>query len=397
MRNTSLTLFKVRGIPIRVHWSLLLLLAYLAYAFSHQFAHVAEGAGITPGDLTVSPLLIGMVLAVGLLVSLALHELAHSLAAVRLGGTVEDITLMLVGGISRIGHMPRGRRAEALVAAVGPLANMVVAGVLFLAHGALPHGDADARMGLFYLAQANLALAVFNLLPAFPMDGGRILRALLAGRLGGERATRVAAAIGTGAAVALGLLGLWSGNLLLIVVAVFLYSAGADEARDARLRGAIESYRVRDVMRDFVAIVDPEMTLAEVARTMRAHGRREVVVQSPGRPPLGAFTTDDLTVVDPARLSTLQVGSLESTLARRAIRVSPDEPLATAFENAVATGASTLIATHTEAGTGLTFVVGLVSLSTLDDPLALAALTAGASTTPGHRRVTARPASGIVS
>lgn len=397
MHKTSLTLFKVRGIPIRAHWSLLLLLAYLAYAFSHQFAHVAEGAGVTPGDLAVSPLLIGVVLAVGLLVSLALHELAHSVVAVRLGGTVADITLMLVGGMSRIGHMPRRKWAEALVAAVGPLANLVIASVLILAHGALTHGAADARMGLFYLAQANLALAIFNLLPALPMDGGHILRALLAGRIGRARATRAAAAIGTGVAVAFGFLGLWSGNLLLIVVAVFLYSAAADEARDARLRGAIETHRVRDVMREFVTIVDPEMTLAEVARTMRAHGRREVVVQSPGRPPLGAFTTDDLTAVDPARLSRLQVGSLGSTLARRALRVSPDESLATAVENAEDAGASTLIATHIEAGSGLTFVVGLVSLSTLDDPLALAALTAGPSTTPGHRRVTSRPASGTVS
>jgi Zn-dependent protease len=390
MLHGALTLFRVRGIPIRAHWSLLLLLAYLAYAFSHQVARVAAGAGVARSDLVLPPLLVGAVIAVGLLVSVAVHELAHGLMAIRLGGEVEGVTLMLLGGVSQIGKLPRTPRAEALMAVAGPVTNFVLAGVLFLLHDASGHGPADPRMGLFYLAHANLVLGAFNLLPAFPMDGGRVLRAVLASRMGAARATDTAASVGKTLAILLGLAGLWTGALLLVVIAVFVYAAAGEEQRDERLRVALAPFVVRDVMTEMVATVDPELTLAQVARTMRVHGRREVVVMAPGAPPTDVISVEDLAAVPSCELASLRAGAALATRQRpRAIMVSPGEPLAEAIERAAALGATSLIAVAPPEQ-GPPRLLGLVSRATLDGGMVLAALGASRRLEP-----LSRPAPGL--
>jgi Zn-dependent protease len=162
-----------------------------------------------------------------------LHELGHALMARRFGIETADITLYPIGGVARLRRMPRAPGAELLIALAGPAVNFaIVAGLLGLhVLGILP--SEDSWLGAFaaYLVLMNLVLGLFNLIPAFPMDGGRVLRALLSGWLGRARATSVAASVGRGLALAFGVYSLLSGNLPHVALAAFIYFvAGSEEA-----------------------------------------------------------------------------------------------------------------------------------------------------------------------
>src|SRR5262249_6079333 len=173
-RRGIFTIARVRGIPVRVHWTLLVLIPYLAVVLAYQFPLIARTAGVKPADVVLPRLAWGILLAIGLFVSVVLHELAHSVVAIRLGSRVKEIILMIVGGVSVIETMPKQRWGQGLVAAVGPLLSIVLGGLLSLGYAVAPSRAGDARFGLFYMAQTNLILGAFNLLPAFPLDGGRI-------------------------------------------------------------------------------------------------------------------------------------------------------------------------------------------------------------------------------
>ena len=181
--------------------------------------------------------------------SVLLHELAHSLYALRKGGQVRDITLMMVGGVSQISEMPREPRHEAMMAFVGPLLSIVLGALLYGVHALLADTPwFQLRFAAFYLGGLNLFLGFFNLLPAFPMDGGRILRALLTPQLGPVRATRLAANVGKVFAVLFAVWGLYTMNLLLMVIAAFVYMGAESEKRAALVKSMIGQLRVRDLM-----------------------------------------------------------------------------------------------------------------------------------------------------
>lgn len=226
----SARLGRFAGIDVYVHVTFLALIAWLAAVY---WSATGTLAGVLAGVATI----------LMLFACVLLHEYGHALTARRFGIGTRHITLLPIGGIATLESMPRDPRQEILVALAGPAVNLVIAAIawaLILAAG-LP-GGAPARLAdmgfLPTLLTANLALALFNLLPAFPMDGGRVLRALLALRMDRVRATRVAATVGQGLAVGLGLLGLM-GNPILLLIAAFVWigagaEAGAVEA-DARL------------------------------------------------------------------------------------------------------------------------------------------------------------------
>ncbi len=227
----SAKLGRFAGIDVYVHVTFLALLAYFAAVYWSETGSVA-------GVLT------GLSLIVMLFLCVLLHEYGHALTARRFGIGTRHITLLPIGGLALLDSMPKEPRQEILVALAGPAVNLAIAALAWLAlraggePGGLMSGDM-ARMGFLQsLLAANLILAAFNLLPAFPMDGGRVLRAVLSLRLDRVRATRAAATVGQIFAVGLGLLGL-AGNPFLILIAVFVWigagaEAGAVEA-DARL------------------------------------------------------------------------------------------------------------------------------------------------------------------
>ncbi len=212
---TSYRIATVWGIPIRLNWSLVIALLILARQFGW-----AEG------------LLVG----IGFFTSIVLHELGHSLVALRKGIRVRQITLMCIGGAAQMDRLPERPRDEILLAIAGPIVSAVLGFTLIGLAIVLPMRPmASTGIDIFtLLGGLNIGLALFNLLPAFPMDGGRILRAALSLRVGRLRATAAAARIGQILAIGFGLYGLFHWNLLLIAVAFFVYLSAGTEYRHVR-------------------------------------------------------------------------------------------------------------------------------------------------------------------
>ena len=213
------------GIGVYVHWSFLLLPTLVGWSAMDD----GVGAALTA---------ILFVLAVfGCIV---LHELGHALAARRFGIPTRDITLLPIGGVARLARMPRNPWQELVIALAGPLVNVVIAVAVTIGlqlNGGFHHLlDTDVLAGSFLeqLVRTNVALVVFNLIPAFPMDGGRVLRSLLAFGLPYLHATQIAAGIGQTLALGLGLLGLFAGQLTLVLLAGFVFFAARGEVASVR-------------------------------------------------------------------------------------------------------------------------------------------------------------------
>lgn len=240
----SWRLGKIAGIDVFVHATFLILIAWVGigeYFRSGDWAAVAES---TLFILTVFSIVV-------------LHELGHALTARRYGIKTKDIILLPIGGVARLEKMPENPRHEILVGLAGPAVNVVLAVALAAVVAVLRGPEAllgvDALEGSFLarLAWVNVFLAIFNLLPAFPMDGGRVLRALLALRLDRVRATQIAAHLGQGLALLLGLLGLLV-NPVLVFIALFIWMGAAEEAAMTQMSSALKGIPVeRGMIREF--------------------------------------------------------------------------------------------------------------------------------------------------
>jgi Zn-dependent protease len=204
MIKRSYKLTTVMGIPVRVHITLVILLIIAAFQY-----------GIW-----------GVLYMAGLFASVALHELGHSWVAIRKGCRVREIMLLPIGGVAKMTSLPTKPMDEFLVAIAGPLTSLALSGIFMLLSG-----TGFLMMFFASLAGINLMLGLFNLLPSFPMDGGRIFRAFMTPRIGRLKATELAARIGRIMAVAGGIFGLFHGNWILVLVAVFIYQAAGAEYR----------------------------------------------------------------------------------------------------------------------------------------------------------------------
>lgn len=226
------------GSELRVHATFFLLLAWVAAA-----AWAESGPAAALDNTLFILILFGCVVA---------HEYGHALMARRYGIRTPDITLLPIGGMARLERMPEKPGQEIAVALAGPAVNVVIWAML-IALGATTQMDVltdptNPQEFMGRLAAVNLFLAVFNLIPAFPMDGGRVLRALLALRTDRVRATRIAATAGQIVAFLFGFLGLTSGNLVLLLIALFVFMAAQAEARDVESRDLADGLHLRDAM-----------------------------------------------------------------------------------------------------------------------------------------------------
>jgi Zn-dependent protease/CBS domain-containing protein len=227
------------GIDVKIHWSFFLLLAFFGYlAFRDS------------GSLVDALITVGIVVA--LFFCVLLHEFGHSLVAIRLGSEVQDITLLPIGGLARMKSLPERPIDEVKVAVAGPLVNVVLAPIFFglaILFGGDLSVPANILSGVFAaLGTINVALVVFNMIPAFPMDGGRVLRGLLATRLGSVRATNISSTIGQGFAILFILGGFLSQNFLLAIVGFFVFIGASGEAQLVRQREQMRGLAVSDVM-----------------------------------------------------------------------------------------------------------------------------------------------------
>jgi Zn-dependent protease len=275
MFGTAINLFKVGETQVRLHPTFFLLLLVVG---------IMQGAsgGVSAG-------LYGVAFISILFLCVLLHEFGHVLAARRYGIRTPDVTLWPFGGIASLERMPEKPSQEIVVALAGPAVNVVIALALSLILGAtLNMGDVaqlERLQGslLAQVAAANVALVIFNLIPAFPMDGGRVLRALLAWRLGFPRATRIAASIGQAIAVAMGIFGLF-GNPMLVLVAIFIFLAASGESGYVQARDLTRGHLARDAMITSFERLPVTATVDDAAQLLLATTQQEFpVVDGEGR------------------------------------------------------------------------------------------------------------------
>lgn len=254
----SLKLGTIAGIRIQVHWTFFLILAWIL------FTALMSGKGLLAALSSIAFVLV-------LFGCVVLHELGHALAARFYGIPTRDITLLPIGGIARLERMPRKPTQELVVALAGPMVNVIIAVVLYvllaLAVG-LANLTSPSFQGATFLQQlmfVNIALVGFNLLPAFPMDGGRVVRAVLAMFMDYVRATRVAALMGQICAIGFGFLGLY--NPMLLLIAAFIFIGAATEARQVALSEELAGFQVRDGMRRQFHVVPANGLIRDCALT----------------------------------------------------------------------------------------------------------------------------------
>lgn len=277
----SFHLVRIAGIDVRIHATFFLLLAWFGFVYYAEGGPAAVFAGLS--------------FIILLFVCVILHEFGHALAARAYGINTPDITLLPIGGIARLERMPDKPWQELVVALAGPAVNVVIAFALYIVVGRLlvpGEFQAVAEGGgslLSKLLAINVMLVAFNLLPAFPMDGGRVLRSLLAMRLKHARATRIAALVGQIVAVIFGLLGLFGGNPFLLFIAVFVFFGARAEASFASGKERADETHVSAIMQTMGPVLSPGMTVAEAAGLAMTARNAVVAVTDPSLRLLGVI------------------------------------------------------------------------------------------------------------
>ncbi|SEK90169.1 M50 family metallopeptidase [Haloferax larsenii] len=265
------------GIPIRLDLTFLLVLPLFAWLIGSDVANLTlvindlfgtaiDGEVLTTGSMQW---ILGSAAAIGLFAGVLLHEFGHSLVAMRYGYEIESITLWLFGGVARFKEIPEDWKQEFTIAVAGPLVSVAIGVVSYVGFLALPESQGPALFVLGYLALMNVSLAVFNMLPGFPMDGGRVLRALLARTRPHAKATQMAAEVGKVFAFLLGIFGLFF-NLFLVALAFFIYMGASGEAQQTVLKATFQDVVVRDIMTgsEDLDVVEEQTSVAELLERM---------------------------------------------------------------------------------------------------------------------------------
>jgi Zn-dependent protease/CBS domain-containing protein len=265
----SLKVGKILGIDVKVHLTFFLLLVWFG------FIYYAQGGGAAAVQ--------GLLFILLLFVCVLLHEFGHALAARRYGIATKDIILLPIGGVARLQRMPDKPSQELVVALAGPAVNVVIVLILLLLLGGVQTLDmtrAENPSLLQQLLSANIWLVLFNLVPAFPMDGGRVLRSLLAMRLPYAQATQTAATIGQGMAFLFGFLGLFY-NPLLIIIALFIFLGASQEASVATMRDVMKGMPVSAAMVTDFRTLTPHSTLDDAVNALLQTSQHEFPVIDP--------------------------------------------------------------------------------------------------------------------
>ncbi|MFC7227048.1 CBS domain-containing protein [Salinirubellus salinus] len=343
------------GIPIELDLTFLLVLPLFAYVIGVQVGRWTEilnellGANIAASALTGTPVLafgMGTLAAVGLFVGVVLHELGHSLVARRYGIEIESIRLWLFGGVAQLSAMPEDWKQELYVALAGPAVSVLLGVGAWVGFQFLPPDGATAvaavKFLVGYLALMNVALAGFNLLPGFPMDGGRVLRALLARTRPYAQATQTAARVGQVFAILLGLFGLFGGGgLFLVAIAFFIYIGASSEAQQTTMRAALDGVVVGELMTpaEQVSSVTPETSVADLVERMFRERHTGYPVLENGRV-VGLVTLEDAQSVPQVERDAYRVDDVMST---DLVTVTPSTGAMEAIERMQTNGVGRLV------------------------------------------------------
>ena len=330
MFKSSLTVMTVARIPIKIHISFLLILPFLMIIIGNNIGGIAEMAGVSVEDLAASPYWLGFTLAILLFASVALHELAHSFVARAQGVEIQDITLMLLGGVAQMDDDAEDQRDEVWIALSGPLFSLVfgvaLLGMVRLASGAM---SADLNLVVYYLGFMNIFLAIFNMLPAFPSDGGRVLRSLLARTMSYRKATQIATSVGKTFAILFAAFGLLIGHIFLILIGLFIYVGASQESQFNVLQETFSGFAVADLMTRDVSTVHENMTAEELLNRMFEERHSGYPVMDDQGNLVGCVTMHDIQSTSP---SDRQRDTVRDIMTRELITVRPDEDLFAAFK-----------------------------------------------------------------
>ena len=317
MFGRGFKLFTLFGIPVYLDVSFFIIVPLFAWLLSSSLPVYGEAVNLGEQtrqafDLTQNAdggyavgrsglaFVFGALVTLGLYASVLVHEFGHALTAKRFGVKTERVTLWFLGGIASFERMPRQPGAEAIVAIVGPLTSFAVAGVLWLIALVSPGDLFGWQLVVRTLSVINLVLAIFNLLPAIPLDGGRVLRSLLALGMPYVRATAISAAISKFLAVLLGLSAFFTGSLFAVAIAVFIWLAVNAETRQSVVETLLKGVRVGDLMVRDVETVSPEMPAAGLFDEMIRRRHLGFPVVDADRRILGVVGLRDLTETPPA-------------------------------------------------------------------------------------------------
>jgi Zn-dependent protease len=313
----SFKLGRFFGIDVYIHFTFLLLLGFIGIA--QYMAQRNPAVAIS-----------SVVFFLSLFLCVLLHEFGHALAARGYGISTHDITLLPIGGVARLESMPEKPSQELWVAIAGPLVNVVIAIGLFIGLSLKGNWQLsfNAMSGSLTerLLVVNVFLVLFNLLPAFPMDGGRVLRALLALRLPYARATRVAATIGQAMAFLFGFLGLF-GNPMLLLIALFVWIGASQEAAAVEMKYTMSGSTVRDAMLTHFRTLSPQQTLGDAARHLLAGSQQDFPVVDHDQL-VGMLVRKDLFAALQERGELVPVAAV---MSRDLGRVDPEAPLDSAL------------------------------------------------------------------
>ena len=272
------------GIDVFIHMTFLLILGWVGYNYWLEYQDWGE-------------VLIGILFIIALFVCVVLHEYGHALTARRYGIRTRDITLYPIGGVARLERMPDRPIEELWVALAGPAVNLVIAAVLFvylfLTNSLGPMTGMNMAQGSFIerLMVVNIYLVAFNLIPAFPMDGGRVLRALLALRLEYFQATQIAANIGQGMAFLFGFVGMFT-NPFLVFIALFVWIGAAEESNTVQVRHSLGGIPIVRAMQTNFQVLSPADTLARVVELILSGSQQDFPVVEDGNNVVGILDRD---------------------------------------------------------------------------------------------------------
>jgi Zn-dependent protease/CBS domain-containing protein len=335
--NGSLKIGSLFRIPILIHWTFLLIIPLFAWIIGVQIGLTTEliaslykvtidTSVITSGYM---PYILGTVIAIGLFVGVLIHEIAHSLVALKNGIRINSITLLFFGGISSMEEGTPDPKVELPLALVGPLASLAIGLVcipLVYAAGFLIADPGTEGVFIFtigYLGLLNIMLFAFNLIPAFPMDGGRVLRAFLAQRMPLPRATQIAANVGKVFAVIFGIIGIVFLNFILIIIALFIYLGASQESTAVKYSFLLKDVTVGDMMSRDVMSVLPTMPVRDMISHMYNSKHLGFPVIENGVL-IGMVTLNDVHRVPPLDRDAMQVRDI---MTRNVISLPPGAPV----------------------------------------------------------------------
>jgi Zn-dependent protease/CBS domain-containing protein len=359
-RTDHVQIARVMGIPIHLHFSWLIIFGLIAWTLSTGY-FPAKSPDLPASSYWAK----GLVASLLFFVSILLHELGHAFVALRHGLRTRSITLFIFGGVAQLEKEPKDGRAELRMAAAGPLVSLALSG-LFYACAALPFVSPSVAAVAKYLALINLILALFNLVPAFPMDGGRLLRGALWGPLGKARATRIASGAGTFFAFFLIFVGVFSllrGDALAgvwyILIGWFIKDASSASYQQSRLDEALRGTTVRDAMVEGVATVPGSGSVAEAAREYFMRTGYGSYPVTRGDAVVGLLCLKDVLKLSPEERESTSVQGAMRPLTD-AIVTDPDASLPMAIARMAETGITRLLVMHGDRLVGMLTTSGVI-------------------------------------